>query len=68
MPPKVRIRKEDIINKAIELIREDGIGSLNARSLSSRLGCSTQPILYQFSTMENLLDEVYRTVDQYHTE
>ena len=68
MPAKVRIRKEDIINKAIELIREDGIGSLNARSLSSRLGCSTQPILYQFSTMEDLLDEVYRAVDQYHTE
>ena len=54
MPPKVKITKENIIQTALDLIREEGGASLNARSIASALGCSTQPIFSNFSTMEEL--------------
>ena len=54
MPPKVKITKNDIIKTALELVRESGAQSLNARAVASRLGCSTQPVFSNFATMEEL--------------
>ena len=58
MPPKVRITKEEIMNTAVELVRENGESAMNARALASALQCSTQPIFSNFSTMEKLREEV----------
>lgn len=68
MPPRVRITKEQILDAAVSIIRASGLDSLNARSLAQELHCSTQPILYAFSTMEELKRAAYRRVDQLHTE
>lgn len=57
MPPKVKTTKEDIIKAAISLIREGGWEAVNARALALSLGCSTQPIFSNFSTMEELEKE-----------
>ena len=54
MPPKVRITKEDIINTAVELVRQNGAQALNARTLAGILNCSTQPIFSNFTSMEQL--------------
>ena len=54
MPPKVKISKEDIVKTAIELVRKGGEGSINARAIAAALGCSTQPVFSNFSTMEEL--------------
>ena len=54
MPPKVKIIKEDIVKTAIELVRKDGEGGINARAIAATLNCSTQPIFSNFSTMEEL--------------
>ena len=54
MPPKVKITKEDIVNAAVELVRQYGPQALNARELAARLCCSTQPIFSNFATMEQL--------------
>ena len=54
MPPKVKTTKQDIINKAIEMVRRDGIECINARDLAAELGCSTQPIFSNFESMEDL--------------
>ena len=54
MPPKVKITKEDIINTAIELVREKGEVAINARSIAAVLNCSTQPVFSNFATMEEL--------------
>ena len=54
MPPKVKITKNDIINTAVELVRESGADALNARSIAAALHCSTQPIFSNFATMESL--------------
>lgn len=58
MPPKARITKREIISTAIILVRENGASSLNARAIASALGCSTQPIFSNFSSMDELQEAV----------
>ena len=58
MPPKVKITKEDIIKTAVALVRENGEVALNARSIASALGCSTQPVFSNYRTMEELKQAV----------
>lgn len=54
MPPKVKITREEIIQTALALVREQGVEAVNARAVASTLGCSTQPVFSNFSTMEEL--------------
>ena len=61
MPPKVKITKEEILKTALELCRERGESAVNARSIAASLGCSTQPIFSNFSTMDELQDAVLRS-------
>ncbi len=68
MPPKTRITEDIIINASIEVVRQSGFENLNARTVSEHLRCSTQPVMYHFSTIDNLKKAVYKRVDQLHTE
>ena len=68
MPPKTRVTKEMIINAAFEIARESGFENINARTVSDKLSCSTQPIMYNFGTIENLKQAVYAKVDSFHAE
>ncbi len=68
MPPKTRIKEEMIIDAAIEVVRQRGFENINARTVSGQLHCSTQPVMYHFSTIDNLKKAVYRQVDKLHTE
>ncbi len=54
MPPKVKVTKEDIITAAVDIVRSSGAEALNARTIASVLGCSTQPIFSNFATMDDL--------------
>lgn len=54
MPPKVKVTKEDIIKRTLDLVREKGAEAINARAISSSLNCSTQPIFSNFESMEQL--------------
>lgn len=58
MPPKVRIAREEIVKGALTLVRQTGAESLNARNVAAALGCSTQPVFFNFSTMEELKQAV----------
>ena len=58
MPPKVKVTKDNIIKTALTLVREQGDATLNARSIANALGCSTQPIFSNFSTMDALRQAV----------
>ncbi|MBQ3404577.1 MAG: TetR/AcrR family transcriptional regulator [Oscillospiraceae bacterium] len=68
MPPRVRITEEMIVGAATEIIREKGLEKLNARAVAEKLGCSTQPVLYCFATMEELKRAAYARADRIHTE
>ena len=54
MPPKAKVTKEDIVNAAVGIVRQQGDQAINARVLADALNCSTQPIFSNFSTMEEL--------------
>ncbi len=54
MPPKIKVTKEDIINAAVKIIREQGAQGINARTIASVLNCSTQPVFSNFATMDEL--------------
>ena len=60
MPPKVKITKNDIISRTLDLVRERGVDAINARSIAGALGCSTQPIFSNFESLEQLEREVYK--------
>ena len=68
MPRKLSMTKEAMIEGAFQLIREQGHHALTVRNLASFLGCSTQPIMYQFPNMETLREQVYQKADIFHTE
>lgn len=63
MPPKVKITKDEIINTAVEVVRESGAQAINARIIASILNCSTQPIFSNFSTIEELRLAVVEKAD-----
>ncbi len=68
MPPKTRITKDMIINAAIEIAKQSGYENINARTVSEELHCSTQPVMYQFSTIDAMKRAAYDAVDERHTE
>lgn len=68
MPPKLKLTAEKIIEAAFALVRQQGAGALNARSIAQQLGCSTQPILYQFATVADVRKAVYAYADAFHTQ
>lgn len=61
MPPKVMFTKQQIINAALQTVRENGQNGQNgltARALAARLNCSVKPIFGLFKNMEELKKEV----------
>ncbi len=67
MPPKAKITREMIVETAFEIVRKEGADKVTARSISEHLSCSTQPVLYYFSTVEDIKKAVYKKADEYHT-
>ncbi len=67
MPPKVKVTKEMVANASFEVVRERGHENLNARTIAEYLGCSTQPVLYNFKTVEEIKKAAYKIADDYHT-
>ncbi len=68
MPPKAKITKEMVIDAAFEITRAEGADNVNARTVSQKLGCSTQPVMYHFATIEDMKKAVYAKLDLFHTE
>ena len=68
MSKKPTTTREAMIDGAFRLIREQGHEALTVRNLASFLGCSTQPIMYQFPDTEILKDLTYQKADAFHSE
>lgn len=58
MPPKNKISKDEILEKAYEMIKTNGYEYLTARNLAKELNCSTQPIYKAFTDMNDLKKEI----------
>lgn len=59
MARKERITKNDILNAAFQMVREEGAGQVSARNLAAKAGCSTQPIFRVYKNMEELGAELF---------
>ena len=68
MPPKTRITKDMIVQAAVEVVKQSGYEAINARTVSAQLHCSTQPVMYHFSTIDAIKRAAYAQVDRLHTE
>lgn len=60
MARKEQITKEKVLETAFDLAREEGIDSVTARKLATRIGCSTQPIFRVYSNMNELYTDIYQ--------
>lgn len=67
MPPKARVSRQMILDTAFQIVRDQGHEQLSARAIAGKLGCSTQPIMYNFKTIEEIREETYRFSDAYHS-
>lgn len=63
MPAKAKVTKEMRVEAAFAVARETGAENINARTVSERLHCSTQPVMYHFTTIEELKRTVYEKAD-----
>ncbi len=57
-----KINREDILNASIEIIKKEGIQKLNARRIAKELGCSTQPIFYIYSNMNEVKEDLLKEI------
>lgn len=65
MPSSPRIKKEDMLQAALELVSRDGYAALNIKAVAKELGCSTAPISWQFGGMDGLREELIPFAEQY---
>ena len=68
MPPKAKITRDMLIDTAFEIARSKGGDAISARTVSEKLHCSTQPVMYHFATIEALKKTVHAKADRYHSE
>ena len=65
MPSSPKIKKEDMLQAALELIAQDGYEALNIKAVAKKLKCSTAPISWQFGGMDGLREELIPFAEQY---
>ena len=58
MAPRNKYTREEMVEAAVRVVRENGIGALTAKALASELGVSTQPVFTCFHTIEEAKREV----------
>lgn len=62
MPPATTFSEIDIIQSAIEVVRNEGLAGMSARKVADRLGSSTAPVYHVFRSMEALTEAVLRQI------
>jgi AcrR family transcriptional regulator len=71
MPPKQKFTKEDIVEAAFSVVREQGWETLSQRSIAKKLNASIGPIYSYFNSMTNLeeavIEKAYELLLHYST-
>lgn len=67
MPAVRKASREQIIDAAVAVLRDDGFSAINARSVARKLGCSTQPIYFSFQSMDELKAALSERAIRMHT-
>ena len=62
MPPRTIFEKEQVLNIAYNIVRNEGFDGLNARRIAKELNASVHPIFKHFKDMEELKKVVYEKI------
>lgn len=54
MAPKPKFTKEQMVDTAVDIIRDGSITAITAQEIARRLGTSTRPVFTYFNTLEEL--------------
>lgn len=68
MPPKPKFSKDEIVDAALEIVRERGIDALTARELGAKLGSSARPIFTVFASMDEVAQAVREEAQRQYDE
>lgn len=68
MPASKKVTREAILDAAVDVLRDGGFSSINARSVAKKLGCSTQPIYLSFRNMDELKEALTERAVELHTQ
>jgi len=68
MPPKNKFSKEQIIDAAFEIAREEGMDSITIRKVASKLKSSIAPIYVNFNEVDELKMAVISKVQEISTD
>lgn len=66
MPPKAKITKNMILNTVLEITRQAGFDTVNARSIAGKLQCSTRPIFTCYENMDELKNDFLAFAYEYY--
>ena len=66
MPPKCKFTKQEVIQAALEMTRENGIETVTARALGEKLGASSRPIFSLFQSMQEVQGEVIKAANDFY--
>ena len=58
MPARKKIHKEDILEAAVRVVREQGASALSVRNIAKELHVSTQPLYSEFENFDSLNEEL----------
>ena len=58
MARTIKYSKEDILEKSVDFIKEQGYSKLTVRELANYIGCSTQPIFKNYANFDMYKDEL----------
>lgn len=64
MPRKISVQKEEIIAAGLRLIQEEGWPAVGIRSVARTAGCSTQPVISHFPTLEALRTALWQAANE----
>lgn len=67
MPPKAKISQQMIIDAGLKVVRSEGAENLNVRRIAAELGCSTQPVMYHYASVQDLRSDIYQAADELHS-
>ena len=68
MPPSVKCITEEIVNAALQVVREKGTAALTTRQIAAVLGVSTRPIFTYFQNMQQMQEAVRQAAQAlYHS-
>ena len=65
MSKPTKITKEIILEKALEIVRTQGIEKVSNREIAKKLNSSIRPIYYQFKNSEELYNELLMKMETY---